>query len=80
MKNKDGREIDFCVSKEGTPSLLAEVKWNENNLSPNFDLFKKYFPKIKMVQISKKLDREKTFPNGAEIRIASKWLSELNLS
>jgi hypothetical protein len=60
---------------------LAEVKWNENNLSPNFDLFTKYFPKkIKMVQISKILDREKTFPNGAEIRIASKWLSELNLS
>lgn len=80
VKNKDGREIDFCVLKEGTPSLLAEVKWNENNLSPNFDWFKKFFPKIKMVQISKKLDREKTFPNGAEIRIASKWLSELNLS
>jgi hypothetical protein len=31
-----------------------------------------------MVQISKKLDREKTFPNGAEIRLASNWLSELN--
>jgi uncharacterized protein len=79
LKNKEGREIDFCVSKEGTPSLLAEVKWNENNLSPNFDVFKKFFPKIKMIQISKKLNREKTFPNGAEIRLASKWLSELNL-
>ncbi len=61
VKNKDGREIDFCVSKEGTPSLLAEVKWNENNLSPNFDLFKKFFPKIKMVQISKKSGPGKDF-------------------
>ncbi len=78
VKNKDGKEIDFCIVKSGTLSLLVEVKWNENNLSPNFDLFKKYFPEIKMVQISKKLDREKTFPNGAEIRLASKWLSELN--
>jgi len=33
-----------------------------------------------MIQVSKKLDREKTFPNGAEIRTASKWLAELDLS
>jgi len=78
VKNKDGKEIDFCISKEDRPSLLLEVKWNDNNLSPNFEIFKKFFPEIKMVQISKKLDREKTFPNGAEIRLASNWLSELN--
>jgi len=80
VKNKDGKEIDFCISKNNTPSLLVEVKWNDNNLSPNFEIFKKFFPEIKMVQISKKLNREKTFPNGAEIRLASKWLSKLNLS
>ncbi len=80
VKNKDGKEIDFCISKNNTPSLLVEVKWNDNNLSPNFDLFKKFFPEIKMVQVSKKLNREKTFPNGAEIRLASKWLSKLALS
>ena len=80
VKNKDGKEIDFCISKNNTPSLLVEVKWNDNNLSPNFDLFKKFFPEIKMVQVSKKLNREKTFPNGAEIRLASKWLSKLTLS
>ena len=78
VKNKDGKEIDFCISKNDTPSLLVEVKWNDNNLSPNFEIFKKFFPEIKMVQISKKLNREKTFPNGAEIRLASNWLSELN--
>ncbi len=80
VKNKDGKEIDFCISKNNTPSLLVEVKWNDNNLSPNFEIFKKFFPEIKMVQISKKLNREKTFPNGAEVRLASKWLSKLNLS
>jgi hypothetical protein len=78
VKNKDGKEIDFCISKNDTPSILVEVKWNDNNLSPNFEIFKKFFPEIKMVQISKKLNREKTFPNGAEIRLASNWLSELN--
>lgn len=79
VKNKDGKEIDFCISKNNTPSLLVEVKWNDNNLSPNFEIFKKFFPEIKMVQISKKLNREKTFPNGAEVRLASKWLSKLSL-
>ena len=79
VRNKDGKEIDFCISKNNTPSLLVEVKWNDNNLSPNFDIFKKFFPGIKMVQVSKKLNREKTFSNGAEIRLASKWLSNLTL-
>jgi uncharacterized protein len=80
VKNKDGKEIDFCISRDEAPSLLVEVKWNDNNLSPNFEIFRKFFPETKMVQISKKLDREKTFPNGTEIRLASKWLSEMNLS
>lgn len=80
VKNKDGKEIDFCILKNGTPCLLIEVKWNDNSLSPNFEIFKKFFPGAKMVQISKQLDREKTFPNGAEIRRASKWLLELDLS
>jgi uncharacterized protein len=80
VKNKDGKEIDSCVSGKEAPSLLVEVKRNDNSLSPNFEIFKKFFPENRMVQISKKLDREKTFPNGAEIRLASKWLSEINLS
>lgn len=79
LKNKDGREIDFCITAGNTPSLLLEVKWKDSHLSSNFDIFKKFFPGIKMIQISKKLDREKTFPNGAEIRTASRWLSELTL-
>ena len=79
VKDKDGREIDFCITANNIPSLLVEVKWNDNNLSANFEVFKKFFPDIKMIQVSKKLAREKTFPNGAEIRRASKWLAELSL-
>ncbi len=79
IKNKDGKEIDFCISANTTPSLLVEVKWKDNSLSPNFEIFRKFYPDIKMIQISKELSREKTFPNGAELRTASKWLSELYL-
>jgi hypothetical protein len=80
LKDKDGREIDFCITANNAPSLLVEVKWKDGSLSPNFETFGKFFPGIKMVQVSKILDREKTYPNGAELRTASKWLSELDLS
>lgn len=43
VKNKDGKEIDFCISKAGLPSLRVEVKWNDSNLSPDFGIFKKIF-------------------------------------
>ncbi len=79
VKNKDGKEIDFCIAKDNTPVVLLEVKWNNSSLSPNFEIFRKFLPDVKMIQISKILDREKTFPGGAEIRRASSWLSELEL-
>lgn len=79
VKNKEGKEIDFCVASNNIPSLLLEVKWNDNSLSPNFKQFRNFFPDVKMVQISKTLNREKTFPGGEELRNASKWLSELSL-
>lgn len=80
LKNKEGREIDFCVTTDAAPALMIEVKWKEDNLSPNFEFFRKFFPKIKMIQVTKELKREKSFPDGAEIRVAHKWLSELDLS
>jgi len=79
LKNKEGREIDFCITTDGIPSLMIEVKWKNDNLSPNFAIFKKFFPQIKMLQVTKELKREKTFPDGAEIRAAHTWLSDLNL-
>lgn len=79
IKNKEGSEIDFCVTSDNIPSLMLEVKWKENNLSANFAKFKKFYPDVKMVQISKVLDREKTFAGGEELRRASGWLSEFFL-
>lgn len=80
LRNKDGKEIDFFITADGNPSHMIEVKWKDGNLSSNFDLFGKYFPQTKKIQLAKALAREKTFPNGAEIRLAHRWLSELSLS
>jgi predicted AAA+ superfamily ATPase len=79
LKTKEGKEVNFGITTDGIPSLMIEVKWKSDNLSPNFEIFRKYFPSIKMVQLSKELKREKTFPNGAEVRTAHHWLSEFSL-
>ena len=79
LKNKDGKEIDFCTTANDSPSLMIEVKWKDGTLSSNFEIFKKFFPQIKMIQVTKELRKEKTFPNGVEIRTAHKWLADLSL-
>ena len=79
LKNKDGKEIDFCTTANDSPSLMVEVKWKDGTLSSNFEIFKKFFPQIKMIQVTKELRKEKTFPNGSEIRTAHKWLANLSL-
>ena len=80
LKTKEKKEIDFCITAQEKPSLMVEVKWRDENLSPNFAVFNRIFPNAKMVQLTKELKREKTFPNGAEIRIAHDWLSTLSLA
>ncbi|ESP62483.1 ATPase [Smithella sp. ME-1] len=79
LRNKDGREIDFLVTKKGAPAMMIEVKWSDDERSPNFSFFEKNTRSVKKVQIVKELKREKTYPDGAEIRTACKWLSEITL-
>lgn len=78
-RTKDGKEIDFLIVKNDAPFMLAEVKLTDNHKSANFTHFGKYFPDIKKVQLVKNLKREKSFPDGVEIRSAGRWLSTISL-
>lgn len=80
LRNKDGREIDFFLTKEDKPSLMIEVKWSDAERSSSFSLFEKYLTGAKKIQIVKELKREKTYPDGVEIRTAQNWLSEMRLN
>lgn len=79
LRTKDGKEIDFLVTRDEKPLLMLEVKLSDHHRSPNFDLFAKYFPKTRKIQIVKDAGREKTFPDGTEIRLAHNWLADLAL-
>ena len=77
LRNKNKQEIDFVLVKNQKVVALIESKWANENLDSNFKAFSNYFPKILQIQLVKKLKREKTFPQGAEIRKASSWLAEM---
>jgi predicted AAA+ superfamily ATPase len=75
LQTKNGQEIDFLVIREQEPFLMLEVKWADNSLSRNFKIFDRYFTNVKKIQLVRKPAREKTWPDGAEIRRAHTWLS-----
>lgn len=79
LKNKEGKEIDFLLLKEDLPVWMIEVKWRDDVLSKNFSAFDKYFDHPKKIQLVKELKKEKTYPEGSEIRSAQNWLSEISL-
>ena len=78
VRNKDGQEIDFLVTRESKPERLIEVKWADDSLSPNF---KKFFPKdnLKRLQLVGELKQSKSYPSAERIEPAVKFLAELSL-
>ena len=79
LQTKNGQEIDFFITRDDEPYLMLEVKWADDTLSKNFNIFARFFPQAGQLQLVKKLNREKTFPGGAEIRRAHTWLASLSL-
>jgi hypothetical protein len=79
LRNKDGREIDFFIEIDKHNKYLIEVKLSDDNLSGNLDFFSKYIPGASKIQLVKNLKKEKTFPDGAEIRRAAHWLNKMEL-
>lgn len=79
VRTKDGKELDFVVCLNGKPTHLIEVKWADDNAAPAFHHFLPLFHHVKAIQLVKDCRREKTFPNGLEIRELVPWLTRLNL-
>lgn len=76
LSKKGGIEIDFALSFEGKLKYAIEVKFSDDNLSKSFSQFAKDLPHVKKIQIVSQLKREKTYPNGVEIRDLANWLCD----
>jgi predicted AAA+ superfamily ATPase len=80
LKTRDGREIDFLVQNDGKPFAMIEVKWSDDTRSSNFPIFDRYLGDVKKIQLVKDCSREKTYPDGTEVRKAHKWLTSFSLT
>ncbi len=79
LRNKDHLETDFCITG-GKKRLLIEVKKSEDMPSPGLKFFHRKLSGFRAIQLVAEIDREKTYPDGIEIRRAANWLTHLNFS
>ena len=78
LRNKDKREIDFLLTKDGKPTQMIEAKWKDDKLTPHFDFFARDMTgSVKKIQVVRYLEREKATASGHEVRKASNWLLSL---
>lgn len=76
LQNKSQQEMDFFITRNKKPCMMIEVKWGDDAPSRHFQFFERYCRGCKKIQLVKELRRDKTFPDGVEVRRASTWLSE----
>lgn len=80
LRTRDGREIDFALFGDDAPPLLLEVKSSDEEPSRWFSAFERFFPKARKLQLVREMKRERTYPNGLEIRRLVPWLAGLDLA
>jgi hypothetical protein len=74
ISKKGNGEIDFLITNDSHPKKMIEVKMSDDSPSKNFHLYSKDLPGVEKIQLVKNLKREKTFPDGLEIRKLGNWL------
>lgn len=81
LRTKDGKEIDFLVVINEQPYYIIEAKLADDNPSKNFNYFINFLPgDIKKIQLIKDCSREKSYPNGLEVRDIVNWLYNIDFS
>jgi predicted AAA+ superfamily ATPase len=79
LRTKEGKEIDFMVCIDRQPRCMLEVKWSDDTPQSSFQHYSQYLPGVKKLQLVKELTREKTYPDGLEIRALVPWLANIKL-
>ncbi|MDD4976130.1 MAG: ATP-binding protein [Bacteriovorax sp.] len=74
LSKKGGLEVDFAITYENKLKFAIEVKLSDSNLAKNFSPFLSELKTVEKIQLVKNLEQEKMYPNGVEVRKASRWL------
>lgn len=80
LRTKDGKEIDFVITKNNTPSHLIECKWSDSSLSKAFSIFSSIYPQAQCLQlVAEGLTRSLFYPEkNTAIHNAPTWLSQFS--
>jgi len=79
LRNKDKQEVDFLITENNRPFLLAETKLSDDQPAANLLAFQKFL-NIPAVQLIKKEGVKKVYKNGKNNVLAvtaHRWLSTL---
>lgn len=77
LRNRDGKEVDFLITKDNQAKLMIEAKLSEDSPSPSFKVFSKFLPEVPAVQVVYDLKQEKDYPFGLKILKAENFLLEI---
>ena len=77
LRTKEGQEVDFCLTRDGQPECMIEVKQSDTSLSKNLYRFNQKY-QIPGIQLVRHIKREQTI-EGIELRRADQYLLELKL-
>ncbi|OGT56656.1 MAG: ATPase [Gammaproteobacteria bacterium RIFCSPHIGHO2_12_FULL_42_10] len=80
LRTKEGKELDFLIFQENKPSHLIEIKWSDDAPGRGFGYFSELLPQAKKIQLVKEIKREKTYPDGLEIRALIPWLAKFSIT
>lgn len=77
VRDRDGREVDFLIVKDGRPWLLVEAKWAEADTSPHLRLF---FAdrQLRRVQVVGTATEARSFADGLRVEPATAFLATLD--
>jgi uncharacterized protein len=77
IKTKEGKEVDFSLSKKGKATHLIEVKTSDDSPSTSLVALAEKLPKAAAIQLVQNIRREQQKDN-IEIVSAGKWLAQLS--
>jgi predicted AAA+ superfamily ATPase len=77
IRDKEGREVDFAITKDKKLEFLIEAKWNEEEVSKNLTYYSEKLNPMRSLQLVANLKREYK-KNKTEVLSAKDFLANLS--